>query len=179
MYQGSPKSTYVDVGFAFSQPPFSGGFPVYPEGRGKWANISLVPDSTGFLTPTVTSVCSCRTPWFNQSDASFVQEFKPNKQSESQVLRFEVNISNLLNERTPTAFISQLDTQQFQSFLTPGGQQLGSAQSYAAYEHAYPWKTLIQSPNVAGAPFVTNSLYGKPAYFQNARSMRFAVRYTF
>ena len=178
LYQGSPKSSYVDVGFSFAQPPFSGGFPIYPEGRGKWANITLAPDSTGFLTPTVTSVCSCRTPWFNQSDASFAQEFKISK-NEAQVLRFEVNISNLLNERTPTAYISQIDTQQFQSFLTPNGLQLGSGASYAAYEHAYPWKTLIQAPNAVGAPFVTNSLYGKPTLFQNARSMRFAVRYTF
>jgi Carboxypeptidase regulatory-like domain len=179
MYEGTPMSTYVDVGFSFDQPPFSGGFPIYPEGRGKWANISLAPNASGFLTPTVTSVCSCRTPWFNQSDASFSQEFKPNRNNEAQVLRFEANFTNLLNERTPTAFISQLDTQQFQSFLTPGGTTIGSAQAYSAYEHPYPWKSLIQSPNDAGVPFVTNSMYGKPTYFQTARGIRLSVRYTF
>jgi hypothetical protein len=114
------------VGSAIDQPPFSGGYPVYPEGRGKWANITVAPNSAGFLTPTVTSICSCRTPWFSQSDASFVQEIKPNPHNEAQVLRFSVNVSNLFNQRTPTAYISQVDTQQFQSFITPNGQLLGT-----------------------------------------------------
>jgi len=179
LYQGSPKSSYVDVGFSFDAPPFSGGFPIYPEGRGKWANITLAPNSSGFLTPTVTSICSCRTPWFNQSDASFVQEFKISKSNEAQVLRFEVNISNLLNERTPTAYISQIDSQQFQSFLTPGKNLIGTGAAYAAFEHAYPWKSLIQGGTGQVVPFVANSLYGKAALFQNARALRFAVRYTF
>jgi len=178
LYQGSPKSTYLDVGFSLDQPPFSGGFPIYPEGRGKWANITLAPNSAGFITPTVTSVCSCRTPWFNQSDLSLVQEFKPTH-NEAQVLRFEVDISNLLNERTPTAYISQVDTQQFQSFITPGGLTLGTAAAYGAYEHAYPWKSLIQGSTDQVVPFIPNSLYGKAALFQNARSMRFAVSYRF
>lgn len=178
LYQGSPKSSYVDVGFSFAQPPFDGGFPIYPEGRGKWANISLTPNSSGFPIPTVTSVCSCRTPWFNQSDASLTQEFRVGK-SEAQVLRFEVNISNLLNERSPTAYISQIDSQNFQSFLTPGMNFAGSGQAYAAFEHAYPWKSLIQGSPDQLVPFIPNSLYGKPALFQNARSIRFSVRYTF
>jgi hypothetical protein len=55
----------------------------------------------------VTSICSCRTPWFSQSDASFVQEIKPKPHNEAQVLRFSVNVSNLINQRTPTAYISR------------------------------------------------------------------------
>jgi len=179
LYQGSPRSTYLDVGSAIDQPPFSGGYPVYPEGRGKWANITVAPNSAGFLTPTVTSICSCRTPWFSQSDASFVQEIKPNPHNEAQVLRFSVNVSNLFNQRTPTAYISQVDTQQFQSFITPNGQLLGTDVAYGAFEHAYPWKSLIQGSSGQAVPFIPNSLYGKAALFQIARAMRFSVQYTF
>jgi Carboxypeptidase regulatory-like domain len=179
LYQGSPKSTYLDVGSAIDQPPFSGGYPVYPEGRGKWANITVAPNSAGFLAPTVTSICNCRTPWFSQSDASFVQEIKPNPHNESQVLRFSVNVSNLFNQRTPTAYISQVDTQQFQSFITPNGQLLGTDVAYGAFEHAYPWKSLIRGSAGQTVPFIPNSLYGKAALFQIARAMRFSVQYTF
>jgi hypothetical protein len=167
------------VGFSFSQPPFSGGFPVYPEDRGKFARISLVPDSNGVLVPTVTSICSCRTPWYIQSDASFKQEFKVNKNNEAQVLTFEANVINLFNRQSATGFYSQLDSAFNQSFLNPGGQF-----SYAAFEHPYDWKALLAnntglSGPDAGVPLIANSQYGKPFIFQTPRSLRLAVRFTF
>ena len=172
LYSGAPKSTYADVGFSFSQAPFSGGFPVYPEGRGKWANVSLVPNASGFLVPTVTSVCSCRTPWYTQSDLSLKQEFKV---KEGQTLSFEVNVTNLLNQRTVTAYYSQIDSAFNASFISPSGLNLfAGTPAYFAYEHPYDWKTLLSTNGVTG-----NSLYGKPLYYQNGRNMRLGVRYTF
>jgi hypothetical protein len=169
LYSGTPKSTYTDVGFSFAQPPFSGGFPVFPENRGRWANITVAPNELGVNVPTVTSVCSCRTPWYIQSDASFRQEFKLSKTNEAQVLTFEANISNLFNQQKVTAFYSQLDTANFQGFISPNGNF-----DYSAFEHPYDWKSLLSTDNV-----VANSLYGKPLYYQQGRSIRLGVRYTF
>ena len=179
LYSGSPLSTYTDVGFSFSQPPFSGGFPVYPEDRAKFAQISLVPNSSNVLVPTVTGICNCRTPWYIQSDASFRQEFKLNKSNEAQVLTFEASVINLFNQHSATGFYSQLDSAFTQSFLAPGG-----AFSYSAFEHPYDWKSLLSNTTGltgpdAGAPLIANSQYGKPFIWQNPRSMRLAVRFTF
>lgn len=171
LYSGTPKSTYTDVGFSFSQAPFSGGFPVYPENRGRWANVTVAQNEAGFSVPTVTSICSCRTPWFLQSDASFRQEFKLSKTHEAQVLTFEANISNLFNQQRVTAYYSQLDSAFTQQFLSPDPT---GAFNYSAFEHPYDWKTLLSTDNV-----VANSLYGKPLYYQQGRAIRFAVRYTF
>jgi len=179
LYSGTPMGTYIDVGNSFSQPPFSGGFPVFPEDRGKFAKISLVPDSSGVLVPTVTSLCSCRTPWYIQSDASFKQEIKVNKSNEAQVLTFEANVLNLFNRQSATGFYSQLDSAFNQSFLFPG-----NAFSYSAFEHPYDWKGLLAnntglSGPDQGKPIIANSQYGKPFIFQTPRSLRLAVRFTF
>jgi hypothetical protein len=179
LYSGTPMGTYIDVGNSFSQPPFSGGFPVFPEDRGKFAKISLVPDSSGVLVPTVTSLCSCRTPWYIQSDASFKQEIKVNKNNEAQVLTFEANVLNLFNRQSATGFYSQLDSAFNQSFLNPGG-----AFSYSAFEHPYDWKGLLANTTglsgpKAGPAIIANSQYGKPFIFQTPRSLRLAVRFTF
>ena len=179
LYSGTPMSTYTDVGFSFSQPPFDGGFPVYPEDRGKFARISLAPNANGVLVPSVTSLCSCRTPWYIQSDASFKQEIKVNKNNEAQVLTFEANVLNLFNRQAATGFYSQLDSAFNQSFLAPGG-----SFSYSAFEHPYDWKALLSnttglSGTNAGPPLIANSQYGKPFIFQTPRSLRLAVRFTF
>jgi len=179
LYSGTPMGTYIDVGNSFSQPPFSGGFPVFLEDRGKFAKISLVPNSSGVLVPTVTSLCSCRTPWYIQSDASFKQEIKVNKSNEAQVLTFEANVLNLFNRQSATGFYSQLDSAFNQSFLFPG-----NAFSYSAFEHPYDWKGLLAnntglSGPDQGKPIIGNSQYGKPFIFQTPRSLRLAVRFTF
>jgi len=182
LYSGTPKNSYVDVGAAFNANPFSGGFPVYPEGRGKWANISEVPNASGVLIPTVTSVCDCRTPWYIQSDASLRQEFKIGK-NEAQVLAFEANVTNLFNRRQVTAYYSQVDTGFAANSIQPGGLPLFTSgpTAYSAYEHTYNWKALLGNFNgqAGGVPITGNSQYGLPLYWQTGRSMRLAVRYTF
>ena len=180
MYSGTPLSTYTDVGFSFSQAPYSGGFPVYPEDRGKFAKVSLVPNSAGVLIPTVTGVCSCRTPWFLQSDASFRQEFKINKQNEAQVLTFTADFLNLFNQQRVEAFYSQLDTANFTSFIRPNGHF-----NYSSFENPYDWKALLadsRNSAVSGqavTPVIGNSQYGKPLLYQLGRNIRLGVRYTF
>jgi len=181
-YQGTPLSSYIDVG-GWQQPSFA---PVYPEGRGKWADI--VQDSvTGAMT--VTDVRTNRTPWYIQSDASFIQEYKPNKSNERQVLGFEATIGNLFNQHSPVSYGTQIDSANAGSYLSPGGYQLGAPAGYAAFEHPYAWKTLLNtntttamiSPtNPTGAnPIIMNSQYGKVLANQLSRTIRLKVRFTF
>jgi hypothetical protein len=165
-YQGTPLSTYMDVGAP-------GGYPVYPEGRGKWATITQDQNS-GLLT--VTGVGTRRTPWYIQSDANFQQEFKINKDNEAQVLAFEMTVQNLFNQRSVTSYLSSVDgTFINNSAITPqGASPFGSAAAYAALEHPYPWKSLL---NTDGVTF--SSQYGQPRSFQAARTVRFTLKYTF
>jgi hypothetical protein len=168
VYQGTPMSSFIDVGY-WSQP---GAFPVYPEGRGKWADIAQDP-TTGNLT--VTDVRSRRTPWYLQSDANLSQEFKVNPNNERQVLGFEMIVSNLLNQHSVTSYGSQIDSMNTGSYLTPGGVPFyyGSP-AYSAYMHPYPWQSLLNTDGI-----ILNSQYGKPWSFELARTVRFAVHFTF
>ena len=138
-----------------------------------------MPNSAGVLVPTITSIGQRRTPWYIQSDASFKQELKVNKNNEAQVLTFEANVINLFNRQAATGFYSQLDSAFNQSFLNPGGQF-----SYSAFENPYDWKALLSNTTGlsgpdAGKPIIGNSQYGKPFLFQTPRSLRLAVRFTF
>jgi hypothetical protein len=167
MYQGTPLSSYVDVG-GWQQPNFA---PVYPEGRGKWVDISQDP-VTGTLT--VNSVGLRRTPWYFQSDASFMQEFKPNHNNEKQVVGFQATISNVLNSRSAVAYGSQIDSANSTNPIAPSGLYLGQPGFYAAAEHQYPWKTLLNTDGV-----VLNSTYGKPIAYELSRTIRVQVSFTF
>jgi hypothetical protein len=167
IYQGTPLSSYVDVG-GWQQPNFA---PVYPEGRGHWADISQDP-VTGTLT--VNSVGLRRTPWYFQSDASFIQEFKPNRNNEKQVVGFQATISNLLNSRSAVAYGSQIDSANSTNPISPSGLYLGQPGFYAAAEHPYPWKTLLNTDGV-----VLNSTYGKPIAYELSRTIRVQVSFTF
>lgn len=165
MYQGTASSSYIDVGSY-------GGYPVYPEDRGKWASITQDP-SSGNLT--VTGVGVHRTPWYIQSDGNFNQDFKINKNNEAQVLGFGMTVSNLFNQRSITSYDSQINTPtNYTNYLAPGGYNIGTGAAYAAFEHYYPWKSLLNTDNI-----ILNSEYGKPRSFQLARTVRFTLKYTF
>lgn len=167
IYQGTPLSSYIDVG-AWSQPNFG---PVYPEGRGKWATIAQDPVTSAL---TVTGVGEHRTPWYLQSDASLIQEFKVNHNNERQVLGFEATISNVMNQHSILAYGSQIDSANSSGAILPGGLALGDPGFYAAAEHPYPWKSLLNPNGV-----VLNSTYGKPIAYQLARTIRVKVRFSF
>jgi hypothetical protein len=174
MYQGSPLSTYLDVG-AWQAPNFA---PVYPEGRGHWADVAQDP-TTGLLT--VTDVRVRRTPWYFQSDSSLIQEFKVNKNNERQVLGFEATVSNLFNQHSAVAYGSQLDSAYYGGAIVPGGAAgaaFGNALGYSTWEHPYDWKNhLNTNPDNAGIHL--NSTYGKPIAYELCRNIRLKIRFTF
>jgi hypothetical protein len=193
MYQGTPLSTYIDVGGS------GGAYSIYPEGRGKWVDITQdatfdangnVTGGTGTLTAGPAHVR--RTPWYNQSDFNFAQQFKTNKNNERQILGLEATIGNLFNQRSALVYGSSVNAPTGSRYLVPGGKYLSGADtlaSYAQYEHYYDWKTLLNTnyandvvngtPVVGAKPIILNTLYGHPLGWQASRTMRFKVSFTF
>jgi hypothetical protein len=164
LYQGSPVSSYIDVGYSVIPGNF---FAVYPEDRGKWVDIS-----GNFGNLTASNAYTRRTPWFIQSDFQLTQNHKV---SESKMVTFSAIVPNIFNRRSITAYNEQIDSGQFGSFLSPGGLPFYyGAEAYSLYQHPYDWKTLLNTDGI-----IPNSQYGKPYLYQLARSMRLQVKFTF
>ncbi len=163
-YQGSPVSSFIDVGY--SVPP-GNFFETYVEGRGKWVDVS---GTTGNLT--IGNARLRRTPWFTQSDLNLTQNYKL---SETKVISFSATIPNALNQRAVTAYNESIDTQQFGSFLQPGGVPFYfGGVAYSAYEHPYDWKSLANTDGI-----ILNSKYGQPYLYQLSRNIRLRLGFTF
>ena len=175
-YSGSPMSSYLDVGYSYN----GGAFPVYVEGRGKWANVTQ-DLNTGNIT--VNGVSARRTTWFTQSDFNVAHNYRI---KESKAIDFSVTFTNIFNQRATTAYSSQMDTGYYSHFISPGGTPFYyGGVAYSAYEHPYDWKTLINTScngscfSATGGPITINQQYGKPYLFQLSRNIRLGLRFTF
>jgi hypothetical protein len=167
-YQGTPVSSYIDSGLACCGEVIEA---VYPFGRGKWADVST--DASGNFV-SVGNPFVKRTPWFNQTDFNFVQEIKVNKNNEHQVLGFEFNVLNLLNQHSVTSYYQGMNSI-YQG--TPGlfqYQIFNGAASYQAMEAPY---NVSQQLSTNG--FAKSGWYGQPFSWQQARTLRLTLRYTF
>jgi len=171
MYQGTPLTSFIDVGETYG-PGEAGAYFVYPEGRGMWTDVSQN-TSTGAIT--VGNTYARRTPWYTQSDFNLKHTYQI---KESQSISFDATISNLLNQRAPLEYNSVIDSNNYGDFLLPGGVSLGNATDeavpYYNFEHAYNWKSLLTSSQMT-----INSQYGHPLIYQQARSIRLQLHYTF
>jgi hypothetical protein len=181
LYQGTPETSYVDVGFAFP-----GGFPTYPYNIDKLANVTQDP-TTGLIT--VGNPHTQRTPWYNQTDFNVTQNFKI---GESKVLSFSGILTNIFNERSVTAIGEQIDTNTAQNFLAPGGNTLFNGTAfYSAAFNPYDAAALLNSaqgnancpgksnPNGVCGPATVNSQYGQPNRYQAGRTIRLGLKFTF
>jgi hypothetical protein len=183
-YEGSPVSSYIDIGGM----PF-GSFvaeATYIYGRGKWVNETT--DAAGNIT--LGAPYNRRTPWFTQSDLNIGHQIKV---GEGKAIAFEAAAFNVLNQRAVTAYYGGMNSVNFATPLVPGGVGLGAgAATYQTLETGYDPQTWING--VPGVPagckgaacttapipnVIKNSWYGQPFLFQNARSIRFTLRYTF
>jgi hypothetical protein len=165
-YQGSPVSSFSDVGLANGQSPFEA---TYVFGRGMWDNVTQN-GTTGvnFGTPF-----SRRTPWYTQSDANISHSIKVNKSNEAQVLSFNATLTNLLNQHAVTSYFEGFNSNWFANFLAPGGQNgFGGAGFYQAAEGGY-------NITSAAAGMVLNSQYGHPNLWQISRKIRLGATFTF
>jgi hypothetical protein len=173
MYQGSPNTSYANVGFSVN------AFPVDVFDRGVWANISQDP-TTGAIT--VGTPHTYRNPWYNQTDFNVTQSYKI---SESKVVSFQATFTNLLNQHAVTAVFEQIDSSYGggTQYMTPGGQVVFNGPAfYAAAEGPYSVQQAlngIDGQNNQGGPETINSQYGKPLYYQQPRTIRLQARFTF
>jgi hypothetical protein len=164
-YQGSPQSSFVDVGTMFGN-EVSEAVNVF--GRGKWVNMNYDP-TTGNIS--LSNPYARRAPWFTQTDFNISQTFKT---GEHQALGFTVNIFNLLGQRAVTSYYGGMNSIFFPSPILPQGNALTDASSYQAYESPYDVQSLLNTDVTT-----MSSQYGKPYTYQIGRSMRFGVTYSF
>ncbi len=208
LYQGSPMTSYLDTGANSG-----GAWAVQAWDRGKWVDASQDP-TTGFVT--LSAPRTQRTPWYIQTNFSISQNVKL---TESKSLSFSMDAENLFNQRSVTAFntdITSLDTSAAAQYLTlpspdPGSQLINPATNpptpwcsrgfgsseggqcsiasssyfYAAVMRPYNVQALLNdrrsSCGLASGCQSTalNTAYGKPYYFQLARSIRLGAKFTF
>jgi hypothetical protein len=185
LYQGSPMTSYLDAGFAFptgfNVPNAGGGFPVDFVNRGKWVDVTQNP-TTGVIT--VGAPRTLRTPWYNQTDFNFTQNYKI---SESKALGFSATITNLLNERSWTQLNGNTTSGFNANFIGIGGHTLfDGIPFYQAAFQPYNFAALLNSSpsnTTAGGtgpgPVTVNSGYGVPNRYQAGRTIRLGLRFTF
>ena len=167
-YQGSPNTTYSDIGYG------GNAWPVDVYNRGVWADITQNP-STGVIT--VGTPRTYRNPWYIQSDFNFVQTYKV---AESKALSFTATFTNLLNQHVVTAVNEEVVTGYGFQYPKPGGQFIGDGIAYyAAAEAPYSFSQVLNSSNSLGGPLTINSQYGKPLYYQQPRTIRLGAKFTF
>jgi hypothetical protein len=187
LYSGTPMTSYLDTGANSG-----GAWAVQAWDRGKWVDASQDP-ATGFVT--LSAPRTRRTPWYTQTDFSITQNFKI---TESKVLSFTVDATNLWNQRSVTAFntdLTSLDStgQYITLNQTPPVGQLcsfgsGSSQQcyigdgnlfYAAAMRPFDVQAQFNNRKATGFADALNSAYGQPYYFQLARNIRLGARFTF
>ena len=197
LYQGSPESTYLDLGNAFPSGLTGGAFPVYVADRGKFLPISQDP-TTGLIT--VGNPITQRTPWYIQTDFNFQQSYKV---SESKTLSFQATIQNLFNQRSVTSVEENVTSGFNYNYAAPfpqtgsvcgGGQSVLPPSSslacttgdgtpfYASSFHPYNISQLLNAATVTnstGGPVTVNSGYGLPNRYQLGRTIRLGVKFTF
>jgi hypothetical protein len=168
-YQGSPMSSYTDLGLAspnlFPDPIES----TYIFGRGNWVNATA--DGAGNVT--LGAPYARRTPWYTQTDFNLQHAIKVNKNNEHQVLSFTGTFTNLLNQHAPTSYWGDYGTNLAFAPLFPL-QIFGGASFYQQVETGYNAQTATTNANV-----VLNSLYGRPNLWQLSRNIRLGATFTF
>ncbi len=180
LYQGSPNTTYVqDVGYTAN-----GDFPVDVFNRGVWAN-GTQDGTTGAITIGTPHVS--RNPWFVDNDFNFEEAYQI---TEGKALSFEATFTNVFNEHSVTAVSEQLDSNSLyingSQLSTLNGNYVGNGVPfYAAAESSYNVAAMLSQGGVknlngvSGGPQTLNSAYGKPLYWQQPRTVRLQVHFTF
>jgi hypothetical protein len=168
LYQGSPVSTYADIGYSNPGGPLEA---TYLYGHGNWANVSTDP-TTGAIT--VNSVGSKRTPWYSQSDLNFKHEIKVGD-NEHKAVAFEATFSNLFNQQKVVAYNESLNAIPANTALYPGGNSVfNGAAAYQAFETGYNAQQTITNSGV-----IKSSAYGVPQQWQTPRTIRMKLSYNF
>ncbi len=168
-YQGSPISSYADVGLAY--PQYIPLESTYIAGRGKWIPATADP-TTGAVT--LGTPYNRRTPWYTQTDFNLQHSIKVNKNNERQVLGFNATFTNLLNQHAVTSYWAGFNSNYYGSALFQG-QIYGGAPFYQQVETGYDPQTAI---NTTAGGFILNSHYGSPLLWQSSRRIRLGAQFS-
>jgi hypothetical protein len=141
----------------------------------------MTTDATGNIT--LSNPYTKRTPWFTQTDLNASHQVKV---GDHQSIALEATAINALNQRAVTAFGMAMNSWNFGTPLYPGLDSSGSpvsfgdgAELYQILEGGYNTQQWINGAAGAGTNVIKNSQYKQPYLFQNGRSIRLAVRFTF
>lgn len=167
-YQGSPVSSWSDIGLGVA-----GGLPsaiegTYIWGRGNWVNATVDPTGQTILG----NVYARRTPWYTQTDMQLTHAFKVNKNNEAEQLSLSATALNLLNQHAVIAYWQGLNSQYVASSLNQYG-IFGGAAFYQQMETPYNPQALITASNVP-----LNAAYGTPNQWQLSRNFRIGVKFS-
>ena len=169
---GSPLSSYADVNGS------AGSYGVFVVGRGQWIDVTRNPADGSWVYGTPHTR---RTPWFIQSDASFIDEYKVSDAHEGWKLGFEANALNLFNHKAATIYSSRINSSAGTTgnYILPPGSTAGNP-DYGILENGYDWKGIANS-SAAGTrgPLTLSNAYGQPSGFQAGRSIRLKVKFIF
>jgi hypothetical protein len=170
VYSGTPLTSYVSVW----------GAPVFVEGRGKWVNMTRDPATGNWVAG---SVSDARTPRFVQSDLSAYQDFHVSKTNERMVARVGAECANCFNQHHPTIINSNL-IRTGSLDPAPCGSAGTNCTATEAAQAGFDYGVLLSKgydyTALANSQKSTlSSLYGQPQAWQNPRTMRFSVRFTF
>jgi hypothetical protein len=180
-YQGSPSSSYVDLGLAALQEPIEA---TYIFGRGKWVNETT--DASGNIT--LGNPYTRRTPWYTQTDLNLAHAIKVNKNNEHQILSFNATLTNLLNQHAVTSYWGGFGSNWFNTGLFPDQAFTGAA-FYQQIETGYNPQAEINS-QAAGTcvfcqifgvplPLIQSSRYNQANLWQLSRNIRVGATFTF
>jgi Carboxypeptidase regulatory-like domain len=187
-YQGTPLTSYMDVGYAFP-----GAFPTDIVDRGKWIDVAQNP-STGVITAS--APYTKRTPAYLDTDFNLKQSFKI---SERQRVAFDATFANILNQHAVTALNEQIDSGYTVNFISPQSTGCGAANAglgitsnscwlpdgaafYAGAMTPYNYIAAMNASDLGstgGGPITMNSQYAKPYLYQLSRNIRLGIHYTF
>jgi hypothetical protein len=173
-YEGSPMSSFSDVGFSEgtgtgSPDPIEAA---YVFGRGNWSNVT---ENAGTGALTFGTPYARRTPWYTQTDFNVQHGIKVNKNNEHQLLTLTETFTNLLNQHAVTSYWEGFNSNYYGTPLLPGGANVfQGAAFYQAAETGYSVPTAA-----ANGGAVLNSLYGQPNLWQVSRHIRLGATFTF
>jgi len=175
-YQGSPVSSYVDLGLASYGAPLES---TYIFGRGDWSNITGTQGNLTLGNPYFR-----RTPWYTQTDFNVGHEIKVNRNNEHQILSFTATIPNVLNQKAVTAYYGGFNSIYYDNTqLQPQGVNFGDgANLYGVLEGGYSpqqWVNGGTGPYGTATAINPSSWYGKNFLYQYGRTMRFGAQFTF
>jgi hypothetical protein len=175
-YQGTPLGSYADLALGSTGGTIEA---TYLYGRDKWVDMST--DSNGNIT--LSNPYTKRTPWYTQSDLNLSHQIKT---GDHQSITFEATALNALNQRSVTSYNMSLNTWAFRKPLYPGLDSAGhrvnfgdGAELYQILEGGYDPSLWINGNGGQVPSVVADSQYKQPYLFQNGRSLRLAVRFTF